>query len=35
MVTLNFRTSPKMTIQDGLVPIPKVRLDIINPMAEK
>ena len=35
MVTLNFRTFPKMTVQDGLVPVPKARLDIINPMAEK
>jgi len=32
-VTLNFGTFPKMTIQDGLVPIPKARLDLINPMA--
>jgi len=33
--TLNFGTFPKMTVQDGLVPVPKARLDIINPMAEK
>ena len=26
MVTLNFGTFSKMTIQDGLVPIPKARL---------
>ena len=30
MVTLNFGTFSKMTVQDGLVPIPKVRLDAIN-----
>jgi len=35
MVTLNFGTFPKMTVQDGLVPIPKARLDVINPMAEQ
>ena len=35
MVTLNFRTFPKMTVQDGLVPVPKARLDVINPIAEK
>jgi len=35
MVTLNFGTFPKMTVQDGLVPVPKVRLDVINPMAEQ
>jgi len=35
MVTLNFEIFPKMTIQDGLVPAPKTRLDVINPMAEK
>ena len=35
MVALNFKTFLKMTIQDGLVPIPKARLDLINPMAEQ
>ena len=34
-VTLNFGTFPKMTVQDGLFPIPKVRLDAINPLAEQ
>ena len=31
MVTLNFETFPKMTVQDGL----KARLEVVNPMAEK
>ena len=35
IVTLNFGTFPKMTVQDGLVPVPKARLDVINPMVEK
>jgi len=35
MVTLNFGTFPKMNVQDGLVPVPKARLDVINPMLEK
>jgi len=35
MVTLNFGTFPKMIVQDRLVPIPKTRLDVINPMAEQ
>ena len=35
MVTLNFCTFLIMTVQDGLVPIPKVRLDVINPLAEQ
>ena len=35
MVTLNFETFLKMTVQDGLVPVPKDRLNVINPMAEK
>jgi len=35
MVSLNFGTFPKMTVQDKLVPIPKARLDVINPMAEQ
>jgi len=30
MVTLNFGTPSKMTVQDGLVPVPKTRLDMIN-----
>ena len=34
MVTLNFWTFLKTTIQDGVTPVPKARLDIINPMAE-
>jgi len=35
MVTLNFGTFSKMTVQDGLVLVSKARLDVINPMAEK
>ena len=35
MVTLNFGIFPKMTVQDRLVPVPKAKLDIINPMTEK
>jgi len=35
MVTLNFGTFLKMTVQDGLVPISEARLDLINPMAEQ
>ena len=35
MMTLNFGTFSKMTVQDGLVPIPKIRLDVINPLAEQ
>jgi len=35
METLNFRTFPKKTIQDGLTPVPQARLDIVNPMVEK
>ena len=35
MVTLNSGTFSKMTVQYGLVPAPKDRLDVINPMAEK
>ena len=35
MVTLNFETFSKTTVQDGLTPVPKARLDIVNPMAEK
>ena len=35
MVTLNFGTFGKMTVQDGSTPVPKARLDVINPMAEK
>ena len=35
MVAFNFGTFLKMTVQDGLVPIPKARLHVINPMAEQ
>ena len=35
MITLNFGTFPEMTVQDGLVPVPKARLDVINLMTEK
>ena len=35
MVTLNFRTFPKITVQDGLTPIPKAKLDVINLIIEK
>jgi len=35
MVILNFGTFPKMTVQDGLIPVPKARLDVINSMAKK
>jgi len=35
MVTLNFGTFPKMTVQDRLVPILKARLEVINPMVEQ
>jgi len=35
MVTLNFGTFGKMTVQDGLIPVPKAKLDVINPMTEK
>ena len=34
MVTLNFVSFSKMTVQDGLVPVPKARLNVINPMAK-
>ena len=34
MVTLNFGTFSKMTVQDGVTPVPKVRLDVINQIAE-
>ena len=34
-VTLNFRTFLKMTVQDEYVPVPKARLDVINPIVEK
>ena len=33
MVTLNSGTFPKMTVKDGLVPIPNVRLNVINLLA--
>ena len=35
MVTLNFGTFSKTTVQNRLTPVPKARLDVINPMAEK
>jgi len=35
MVTLNFRTFPKVTILDGLTPVPKARLKVINPLANE
>ena len=35
MVTLNFGTFPKLTVQDRLAHIPKARLDVINSMAEE
>ena len=35
MVNLNFETFPKMTVQDGLTPVPKARFDIVNLIAEK
>ena len=34
MVTLNFGTFPKTTVL-GLTPVPKARLDVVNPMAKK
>ena len=34
-MTLNFGNFPKITVQDGLVPLSKARLDVINLMAEK
>ena len=34
-MVLNFGTFPKTTIQDGLAPVPKVRLDVVNLMTEK
>ena len=35
MVTLNFETFSKMTVKDGLTLVPKIRLGIVNLMAEK
>jgi len=35
MMTLNFENFSKMTVQDGLIPILKERLEVINPLAEK
>ena len=35
MMTLNFWTFSKMTVQNRLTPVPKARLDVLNPMAEK
>ena len=34
MVTFNFGTFPKMTVQDGLAPVSKAKLDVVNPMVE-
>jgi len=34
MATLNFGTFLKMTVQDGVTPVSKIRLDVINLMAE-
>jgi len=34
MVTLNFGTFSKIIIQVGATPVPKVRLDVFNPMVE-
>ena len=34
MVTLNFKTFPKVTIQDGVAPVPKARSKVINPLAK-
>ena len=35
MMTLNFKTFPKVTIQDGVAPNPKARLEVINPLAKE
>ena len=35
MVSLNFGTFLKVTVQGGLTPVPEARLDIINLMAKK
>ena len=35
MVTLNFGTFPKVTIQDGVAPVPKVRMEVIKPLAKE
>jgi len=35
MVTLNFGTFLKTTVQDGLTPVPKARLDVVNLIAKK
>jgi len=35
IVTLNFGTFPKMMVQDGLTPVTKARVDIVNLMAKK
>jgi len=34
MANLNFGTFPKMMFQDRVTPIPKARLNVINPIAE-
>ena len=35
MVTLNFGTFSKITVQNESIFVSKARLDIVNPMAEK
>jgi len=35
MVTLNFENFSKVTVQDGLTPILKGKMEISNPLAEK
>ena len=35
MVTLNFETFPKVTIQDGVVPAAKARMEVINLLAKE
>jgi len=35
MVTINFGNFPKVTVQDGLAPIPKGRMEVTNPLPKK
>ena len=35
MMTLNFENFSKVTVQDGLIPVLKGRLEVINPLAKK
>ena len=35
MVTLNFGIFLKVNVQDGVAPIPKARLEVINPLAKE